>query len=101
MLADIISRTAPHWRCYAIIPLAMADVLVRNVPDCVVQSLKQRASKNQRSLQQECLRILQTAATQAELPDPFELADRIRARLTATGRTFGDSVDLLREDRER
>jgi hypothetical protein len=33
--------------------------------------------------------------------DPWARADAIRQRLAATGRDFGDSVQDIREDRER
>ncbi len=36
----------------------MPDILVRNVPEDVVEVLKKRASENRRSLQQELLVVL-------------------------------------------
>ena len=33
--------------------------------------------------------------------DPWAGAKAIHARLAASGRTFGDSVELIREDRDR
>ena len=33
--------------------------------------------------------------------DPWAGANAIHARLAASGRTFGDSVELIREDRDR
>ena len=79
----------------------MADVLVRNVPEPVLESLKQRAARHRRSLQQELLGILETAAEEPPRRSPAEVAAALRARLAQSGRTFGDSAALVREDRER
>jgi hypothetical protein len=38
---------------------------------------------------------------QPDRPDAWEPVDAIYRRLEATGRTFSDSADLLREDRDR
>jgi plasmid stability protein len=79
----------------------MPDVLVRGVPDEILDALKQRARANRRSLQQEVLRILETSAREAQAVDPAQVADAIRQRLARGGRSFSDSVPLIREDRER
>lgn len=34
-------------------------------------------------------------------PDPWASINAFRERLAASGRTFSDSVDLIREDRDR
>jgi antitoxin FitA len=79
----------------------MTDVLVRNVPDDTLDLLKKRARRHRRSLQQEILAIIEEQAEVEAAPKPTEIAARIRERLRASGRTFGDSVDDLRADRER
>jgi len=76
----------------------MADVLIRGVPQDVVEKLKARASDNKRSLQQELLLVLQDAVTPRVLRG-IELADRIRESLADS--SYGDSTELIREDRER
>lgn len=79
----------------------MVDILIRDVPQEIVDILKRKASKNRRSLQQELLLLLEKAASQ-ENSKAIELAMQIRERLAAYGgRTFSDSSGLIREDRER
>ena len=80
---------------------SMGSILVRDVPDAVARALKERAARNHRSLQQELLAILQGAATAADRSEAWRRADAIRQRLGEGGRAHGDSVDLIREDRER
>lgn len=79
----------------------MSDVLIRNVPESVLEALKRRAKQRRRSLQQELLGILEEAAAVARRPTPAELAATIRAQLAQSGRRFSDSAELMREDRER
>lgn len=81
--------------------MIVSDVLIRNVPESVLEELKRRAKQRRRSLQQELLRVLEDAAAEVPRPAPDELAATIRARLAQSGRTFGDSAELIREDRER
>ena len=42
-----------------------------------------------------------SAALHGKGPEPWAPVDAIYDRLAATGRTFSDSADLLREDRNR
>jgi len=78
----------------------MGDVLVRGVPDPIIQRIKARADRHGRSLQQELLRVLAEAAD--ELDEHFlQGAREHRARYVAENRTFSDSTELIREDRER
>ena len=80
----------------------MSDILVRDVPDELLDSLKQRAARNGRSLQREVMLILEgTLKEEARRLNALAAADEIRNRLAATGRDFGNSVDDLREDRAR
>jgi plasmid stability protein len=79
----------------------MVDLLVRRVPETLVGSLKRRASRHRRSLQQELLSILEMAAREPADQSPALVAARIRARLAQAGRTFSNSAILLREDRRR
>lgn len=76
----------------------MPDVLVRGVDEKVLESLKEKAKENGRSLQAELQIILQRAAERKTL-DARETARRIREALA--GREFSDSAELLREDRQR
>ncbi|MCL5264493.1 MAG: hypothetical protein M1343_04750 [Chloroflexi bacterium] len=79
----------------------MPDILVRDVPQQTVDVLKQRAKQHRRSLQQELLSILEATAEGSQARSPSQIAAAIRARLAQGPRTFGDSTDLVREDRER
>jgi plasmid stability protein len=71
------------------------------VPDETLARLKRRAAQNRRSLQQELLSVVESAARSTDHRSGAEVADRIRWRLEGRGRVFSDSSDLIREDRGR
>ncbi len=78
----------------------MASVTIRNLDDDVVAALKRRAKANERSLEAE-LRVILTRQVRGQTPEELlALADRIAA-MTPADRPQTDSVELLREDRER
>lgn len=77
----------------------MAQVLVRDLDAAVVERLKERARRNGRSLQKETKAILEAAATTLTMAEARLAAERIRSRFG--DRTFSDSAELIREDRER
>jgi plasmid stability protein len=79
----------------------MSDVLIRGVSDDVLAVLKRRAEENRRSLQQELLTIIEAAARSPDRWQAVEIADHIRQRLAAGGRSLSDSTELIREDRDR
>ena len=76
----------------------MADVLIRNVPQRVLSRLKKRAAAHGRSLQAELKQVLVDGAG-PDLSKVRRLAARMRRELA--GRPQSDSVDLVREDRDR
>ncbi len=76
----------------------MPQVLVRDVEPAVLNRLKERAQRNGRSLQSE-LRLILRQASGVDVDAALEDLRRIQADFA--GRTFSDSTDLLREDRER
>jgi plasmid stability protein len=76
----------------------MAQVLIRKLPDAVVDRLKARAKRHGRSLEAEVRELLQQAAT-SEKAEFFQAADEMRARLA--GRQHTETLELLREDRDR
>ena len=76
----------------------MAPVLVRNLPTEVVRKLKLRAKQHRRSLQEELKAILENAARQ-NAKDVQAKVNQVR-KLFA-GRKFGDSSELIRQDRVR
>ncbi len=78
----------------------MANVLIRDVPDDVVNELKEIARMHKRPLQQELREILVRTAGQPYC-DVGRRAAEIRHKLSAKHRTFTDSAELLREDRNR
>lgn len=77
----------------------MANVMIRNLDDDVVETLKTQAKAHHRSLEAELRRILTDAARPGGGVDLRMLAERIAAMSPAAGQT--DSVELLREDRRR
>jgi len=76
----------------------MAQVLVRNLDEGIVQRLKRRAERQGRSLQAELRYILEHAAKTDRL-EARRVAERIRRKLA--NRAHSDSGRLLSEDRER
>lgn len=76
----------------------MAQVIIRNLDDSVVTLLKVRAHLHGNSLEHELREIL-AAAARPSRADLIAAIDRIRA-MTPAGESR-DSVDLVREDRER
>jgi len=75
----------------------MAQLLVRNVPDSVVQALKQRARENGRSAEAEH----RAALEQAFAPPAEDVwAALRRAREETRGRVFTPSEVLIREMRD-
>ena len=76
----------------------MAQILVRNLDDSVVADLKRVAQLHGRSLEAEVREVL-TAATRS---DRSELRARLAAMRARQGPQTGpDSVELIREDRDR
>ena len=78
----------------------MANVLIRDVPDEVIKELKQMAKLHNRPLQQELKEILVRTAGQPHM-DVARQAAEIRRKLAGKHRSFTDSAELLREDRNR
>ena len=78
----------------------MSDILVRGMKSSTVQKLKARAKRNHRSLQSEAKQILENAAGYS-MEEFLAGAAELRKKLGADGRVVSDSVELLREDRER
>jgi len=79
----------------------MAQILVRNLDEKVVESLKEHARADGRSLQSEVKAILEQAVREPRVD--MESAKRILEgfRKRFKGRTFSNSTELIREDRER
>lgn len=75
----------------------MTNVLIRDLDDKIVKRLKQRAARNDRSLQAELKAIIERGAM-VDVIDARALAARIRERL---GKQTSDSTELIAEDRRR
>jgi plasmid stability protein len=76
----------------------MAQILVRKLPEGLVEQLKARAQRNARSLEAEVRDVLQQAVAKEKV-EFFKVADAMRARLA--GRHHTETLELLREDRDR
>lgn len=78
----------------------MAQVLVRDLDPEIVGNLKDRASRNGRSLEAELRMILSDASRYYERKDKA-VRNIKHFRSLLKGRSFPDSTDLIREDRDR
>lgn len=76
----------------------MAQLLVRGLEEETISRLKKQAKQHHRSLQGEVKMILEQSAKMT-MEEARASAEKIRKSLA--GRTFSDSAELLREDRER
>ena len=76
----------------------MPQLLIRNLDEKTINSLKERAKRHNRSLQGEVKLVLEEYACR---PDEAPLAIAERWQGYFAGRTFGDSAELIRQDRER
>ena len=68
---------------------------VKNVPADLARRLRERAARNNRSLQSELLEILEQAAHSTSLDDIAALAKRLGLKGEA-----GESTRIIREDRD-
>ncbi len=80
--------------------MIMPDVLVRNIDNKTLENLKKRAKRNSRSLQAE-LKSLLEAYGQSNIEETKNMVREELAKYRAEGRRFSDSVDDLREIRNR
>ena len=76
----------------------MSDLLIKNIEQKVLNGLKARAKRNNRSLQSEIVIILTEAANYTPSKDT-EIARYIKDSLR--GRKHSDSTELLREERAK
>lgn len=76
----------------------MAQLLVRDVSDEVVEKLKARARENRRSLQAEVKLVLEEA-TRFDRATALKRIEEVRKMLA--GRPMSDSTELIRELRDR
>ena len=76
----------------------MAQVIVRNLDENVLATLKRKSELHGCSLEQE-LRDILSAAARLKKEECLSLARRVRA-LTPTGAAQTDSAKLIRADRD-
>ena len=76
----------------------MPQLLIRNLDEATIQNLKERAKRHNRSLQGEVKLILEEYADRTD-ELPLAIAERWQGYFA--GRTFSDSTEQVREDRER
>ena len=77
----------------------MPDILIRNLDTRTVKRLKDRAAANRRSLQAEVKEIVEISARQKTHEELRRELEEFSKRFK--GRKMADTVELLREDRER
>jgi len=77
----------------------MAQILVRNIEPETIKRLKDRAKQHKRSLQGEAKSILEEAAQSVTWGEAMKRAKKIRESFG--DKKFSDSVELIREDRDR
>jgi antitoxin FitA len=78
----------------------MAQILVRDLDDALVARLKERAKLNRRSLQSEVKAILEEMAPMATKVEALAIVDKWQRYWEEKGKTFSDSAELIREDRD-
>jgi plasmid stability protein len=78
----------------------MAELVLTDVDEVVLDHLRERAARHGRTSAEEAKAILEEAL-RGRSPDAWAPVDAIYHRLAASGRTFSDSAELLREDRDR
>jgi plasmid stability protein len=76
----------------------MVNVLIRNVPEEVLDRFKEMAKSYNRSFHQELRIVLENIASQSS-QDIFQKALTLKKKLRRKAIRFTDSTKLLREDR--
>lgn len=78
----------------------MAELVLTDLENDVLRQLQTRASRHGRTPAEEAKAIL-SEALHGRDTDAWAKVDAIFERLSASGRTFSDSAQMLREDRDR
>jgi antitoxin FitA len=73
------------------------NLSIKNAPDDIVERLRQRASRNHRSLQGELMAIIEAATREDERSSPAEVLAEVR-RLGLS--TPHEAAAILRADRD-
>jgi plasmid stability protein len=78
----------------------MAELVLTDVDDMVLHNLRERAARHGRTPDEEAKAIL-AESVGTKRSGAWAPVDAIYERLAASGRTFSDSAELLRKDRDR
>ena len=79
----------------------MAQILVRDLDERVVARLKERAKASHRSLQGEVRAILEREVRSRMTPEEMEhMIEKWQSHWQKLGKTFSDSTEMIREDRD-
>ncbi len=78
----------------------MPQLIIPDVDESLLRTLQNQASAHGTSPETEARRILQQALEPPK-PATWDAINASRQRLAASGRTFSDSAELIREDRAR
>ncbi len=78
----------------------MAELVLTDVQSEVLDRLQTQAGRHGRTPAEEAKAIL-AEALRGRGPGVWASVDAIYRRFAASGRTFSDSAELLREDRDR
>ncbi len=78
----------------------MSELVIPDLDANVLIRLGERAALHGRTVEGEAKQILAEAVRESA-SDDWAAVDAIRQRLAASNRSFGDSVELVREDRQR
>jgi antitoxin FitA len=79
---------------------SMAELMLQELTNDLLDRLKARAVRHGRTPAEEAKTILAEVVA-SETAYDWSAVEAIRQRLAASGRSFVDSAELLREDRDR
>ena len=78
----------------------MSELSIPDLDPKTLTLLSQWAANHGRTVEDE-IRVILQQATQQIARDAWNQAKEVRERFAATGRTFSDSAELIREGRDR
>ncbi len=78
----------------------MSQLVISDIEETTIEQLRLRAAAHGRTAEIEAKEILQEAL-QVWRAAQWAKVNAIRDELAAAGQAFSDSVDLIREDRDR
>jgi antitoxin FitA len=79
----------------------VSQLVIPDVDDATLARLRERAARHGRMVETEVKAILAEALRPAVPSDQWAAINALRDELAASGRTFSDSAELIREDRDR